>query len=295
MLFLDYLNIQHPSIRFTKEENIDNELPFLDILISNRDGCKTSVYHKPTYTGLLTNFKSFAPHEYKKRLVNTLLDRTYKINSSWGGFDIDVKSLSKSLLRNLYPKRFIDKCIKTFLNKKLENKKQTNINNNNDDNNDVQTRYITLPYIGDYSKVTKNKIKNLVKTLSNGKINIKLVFTTCKIKSYFSNKDQLPKCFKSNVVYLFNCARCKSCYVGRTHIHFNTRLNQHLGSDKKSSVHKHLNNNNECKKVCDADSFKVLDNAKSSYELALKEGMHIKWLNPVLNVQKKHEILKLRV
>ena len=91
-LFLDYLNTRHPNINFTKEVNINGILAFLDISISNLEGCKTLVYLKSTYTGLLTNFKCFAPHEYKKRLIITLLDRTFKINSSWKGFDLDVKS-----------------------------------------------------------------------------------------------------------------------------------------------------------------------------------------------------------
>ena len=64
--FLDYLNSRHPNIKFTKEENINGVLPFLDVSISNLNGFKTSVYHKSTYTGLLTNFKSFVPFDYKK-------------------------------------------------------------------------------------------------------------------------------------------------------------------------------------------------------------------------------------
>ena len=42
-------------------------------------------YHKSTYTGLLLNFKSFAPFEYKVRLIKTLLDKAllHKIWTSW--------------------------------------------------------------------------------------------------------------------------------------------------------------------------------------------------------------------
>ena len=43
------------------------------------------------------------------------------------------------------------------------------------------------------------------------------------------------------------------------------------------------------------DSFKILDSARSVYELAIKEGMHIKWENSALNVQKKHELINLLV
>ena len=150
LAFLEYLNNRHPNIKFTKEENKNGILPFLDISIDNLYNIKTSVYHKTTYTGLLMNFKSFAPFEYKNRLINTLLDRIYKINSSWNGFDLDVKSLKSSLARNLYPTRLIDRCIRTFLNKIFVSGERDDINKK-----DLQTRYVILPYIGDYSKVAK--------------------------------------------------------------------------------------------------------------------------------------------
>jgi hypothetical protein len=80
MLFFDYLNAQHPNISFTFEKQEDGKLPFLDILIDNSSNtCITSVFHKKTYTGLLTNFLSFTPFTYKIEtlslinLVNNIL------------------------------------------------------------------------------------------------------------------------------------------------------------------------------------------------------------------------------
>ena len=290
LLFLNYLNDQHNNIKFTKEENVDGGLAFLDISICNLNGVSTSVYHKSTYTGLLTNFKSFAPCNYKKRLIVTLLDRTFKITSSWKIFDLDVKALKKCLMRNLYPAPYIDRVIKNFLDKKI-----SKVTEKDSPESVPNTRYITLPYIGEYSKKAEIKIRKMIKAFCKENVQIKLVFTICKVKSYLSTKDPLPKCFKSNVIYHFNCARCNSCYVGRTHIHYNTRCEQHLRSDKNSNVFRHLAQNNDCKDACGEKSFTILDNARTDYELALKEGMHIKWLKPVLNVQKKHEILKLLV
>ena len=55
--FHDYIDSRHPNIKFTFEEHIEGRLPFLDILIeANENIVKTSVFQKPTYTGLLTNF-----------------------------------------------------------------------------------------------------------------------------------------------------------------------------------------------------------------------------------------------
>ena len=75
----------------------------------------------------------------------------------------------------------------------------------------------------------------------------------------------------------------------------NCRTHLSMNRDGNSSIFKHLSNNKECKEACSTESFKILDNAKTSYELALKEGMHIKWRKPNLNIQKIHEIIKLLI
>ena len=73
--FLDYLNSQHNSIKFSSETEVNNTLPFLDVLIERNNGFSTSIYRKPTFSGLFTNFDSFIPLSFKRGLVYTLLDR----------------------------------------------------------------------------------------------------------------------------------------------------------------------------------------------------------------------------
>ena len=63
---------------------------FLDVLITkSSNNYHTSVFHKKTYTGLLTNFRSFSPLNYKIGLVRTLIDRTRSINNLLSGFKKD--------------------------------------------------------------------------------------------------------------------------------------------------------------------------------------------------------------
>ena len=88
--FYNYTNRQHRNIKFTMDnEKNPDKIPFLDVLVCNKPNLVTSVYRKPTYTGLLTNFFSFTPSKYKNGLIKTLLDRCYKINNTWVGFDKD--------------------------------------------------------------------------------------------------------------------------------------------------------------------------------------------------------------
>ena len=100
--FLEYLNKQHPNIKFTAEPELNGVLPFLDVSIKKREGggFETSVYHKSSYTGLLMNYLSFTPNLYKKPLVKTLINRTYNICSNWHKSHIDIDKLKYVLQRN---------------------------------------------------------------------------------------------------------------------------------------------------------------------------------------------------
>ena len=118
--FYSYLNTRHENIKFTFEKEKDNKLPFLDILKNNNESdLQTLVFHKKTYTGLLLNYFSFVPNCYKLGLIKTLVDRMYRINNSWTGFDKDLKDLKNILQKNQYPLKMIDHIVKSYLNDKI--------------------------------------------------------------------------------------------------------------------------------------------------------------------------------
>ena len=83
------------------EKQFNHKLPFLDVLIDNHDPSSslTRIYHKKTFTGLLTNYFSFTSYSYKVGLINTLVDRAYKINSTWLRFHEDINKLTDILKR----------------------------------------------------------------------------------------------------------------------------------------------------------------------------------------------------
>ena len=106
--FYSHINRQHSNINFTIETEKNCKLSFLDVLVCNKPNLITSVYRKPTYTGLLTNFNSFTPSKYKNDLVETLLDRCYKINNTWEGFHNGLENLTKILNKNQFPTKHIN-------------------------------------------------------------------------------------------------------------------------------------------------------------------------------------------
>ena len=73
---------------------------------------------------------------------------------------------------------------------------------------------------------------------------------------------------------LFNTGFCQP---------MSTRIKEHLETDKKSHVYKHLNESQGCKALSNNDCFSILDYATTQYSLSIKEGMHIGWQKPVLN------------
>ena len=118
--FIKYLNSKHKNIKFTYEKESNDSLPFLDILISrSENGFKTSVYHKPTFSGVYSNFNSFIYDQYKIGLIFTLLFRTFSIVSDFSRFHTEVSHLKDILRKNAFSIKLVDNCIKTFLNKKF--------------------------------------------------------------------------------------------------------------------------------------------------------------------------------
>ena len=82
--FYSYLNSRHLNISLTMENDKDNRMSFLDVnIIREKDKFSTSVYRKPTFSGIYTHFDSFLPSSNKIGLLHTLLYRCFRICSDW--------------------------------------------------------------------------------------------------------------------------------------------------------------------------------------------------------------------
>ena len=70
--FNEYINTKHANKKFTNEKQVNRSLPLLDVLISrNNKGFTTTVYHKPKFSGVYSNFNNFIVDEYKHGLIYT--------------------------------------------------------------------------------------------------------------------------------------------------------------------------------------------------------------------------------
>ena len=98
------------------EEN--GSLSFLDITITRENNkFVTSVYRKPTFSGIFTNFESFIPEMHKLGLIETLFHRNFRLCSSQENFNQEIETLKSIFKHNHYFQNFVNQCIKKFWNK----------------------------------------------------------------------------------------------------------------------------------------------------------------------------------
>ena len=78
--FLQVLNSVHPRLSFTMELEQEGSIPFLGTVLTRCDGILTTeVYRKSIYKGLLSAVDVALKMEYKKDLVNTMVNRAYRL------------------------------------------------------------------------------------------------------------------------------------------------------------------------------------------------------------------------
>ena len=115
--FLNTLNHAHPSVNFTMGIEKDGMLPFLGTQLLNRaPQIETTVYVKPTNTGLLVHYQS---HVDNRSLLTTMIDRAYRLSSTWLYFSEECERL-KSLFSKLdYLHHLTNSTINTFINSRV--------------------------------------------------------------------------------------------------------------------------------------------------------------------------------
>ena len=106
--FRTYLNSKHKNITFTYYK----ECLFLYILISrSENGFKVSIYAKPTFSWIYSNFNSFFYEQYKIGLILTVLFRIFSNVSDFSGFTLNSVIFKE---RILCPSNWLTIALKLF-------------------------------------------------------------------------------------------------------------------------------------------------------------------------------------
>ena len=282
--FKKYLSSKHPNINFSLEKENEGRFSFLDVNIFREKGkFVTNVYRKKTFSGVYTNFDTFIPETYKTGLIKSLLFRSFNLWSDFVKFHHEIDTLKGILYQNSYPRDFVDKCIKEFLDRVLTWKVVVSTVPKKD-------LMIVLPYSGKLSLqiCTRN---NRVMRNELPHCNLRIVFQTkCKLINFLTFKDKIPVFLSSGIVYKFKCGCCNATYYGKTKRHFKIRMCEHLAvsaltgkrvkGDNDSAIKEH---HLFCNYSSGFDDFSILASNNNDFKVTLMESLLINRDHPPLN------------
>ena len=227
--FLSTLNSIHPNIQFTLETEHDSKLKFLDVIVIKKDNkFETAWSLKDTNTGVYINRCAIAPLKYKRAAIRSLIFRAKHLSSTISHYEKAYVLIRQIFIRNGYHVQFIEK-IKDEIDSKPKIQARQ----------DTKTIYWRLPYVAEKDQETKKALHSINRVLPAG-VRLAIAYRTYKTSNLFPNKDPVPQCLSSNVVYKFHCRQCNSCYIGETRRHLATRITEHVhGRPQDSEITKH--------------------------------------------------------
>ena len=286
--FFHYLNNKHPNIRFTVEHEQNNTLPFLDVKLE-RSGqhLLSSVYRKPSFSGLGTSYFSYCCSKFKVNVIQTLLHRAYNICSSNNFFQKEVSFLKQFFSSNGYPSLLFNQQTELFLSKKLDYRQV---------HSTVEHKpfFYKLQYYGHMTVLLNIQVSRLITEFYSHLKPVGILVNNYSVGSFFKCKDSLPLHMRSCVVYKYSCpqSNCGSEYVGSTlrtlgtrvmeHRGLSTRTEQPLLRPSQSSIRDHCV---RCSGDISLNDFVIIKQFSGplDYELRLAESIHIFRDKPNLN------------
>ena len=135
------------GINFTIETENDNQLAFLDVLITRKENgsLQTSVYRKKTHTDQILSFNSNHPQCHKKSCIRTLFDRARTHCNTIDALKREENHLMEVFRRNKYPSNFIKRCVRGGDDQKPPSQQQS--------------KRVVLPYIKNVSELTTRLLR----------------------------------------------------------------------------------------------------------------------------------------
>ena len=258
--FLQHLNNQQPSIRFTMETESDSKLAFLDTAVSREpDGrLTTSVYRKPTHTDQYLAYDSHHPQSVKRGIVKCLYERAKRLVTKPSVISKEKKHLSSVLVSNGYPFSFLQKITKT-----------RKPNTNAEPATEFKSTAI-LPYF-------KGLSEQLRCCLQQQGVRAVFKLETTLRSHLVRPKDAVDSTKQDGVVYRIPC-ECGKVYIGETGRPMQDRIKEHdrdirFARTQTSAVAEHTNNTGHYPLW---NEVKFIDRDPHWYKRRVKEAIHIR-------------------
>ena len=204
------------SIKFTREEEHEGSLAFLDVLVTRtpEGSLQTIVFRKPTHTGNYQPVSFHNPHQHKLIIPRTLFSRAENIIKEDELKKDEIRTLNNTLITNGYPR---------FHHKRRPAHSESE---------SQQTKIMTeVPYVQNFTK----PIKRVLQQVGVG-VAMKPV---CVLSNNFCKpKDKVLDKEKSGLVYLIPCRDCDAVHSGETGRSFETRKREHIDAVKNFDLKK---------------------------------------------------------
>ena len=279
-LFLAQLNSMHPSLKFTVEKESNHRLQFLDVFVHKTPTAfLTSVYRKPTFSGLYTRWDSFWPQQRKINLIKTLVYCALMTPSKCFLGD-EIKIIKSTLSKNGYPLSVLDRVFND-VTIKFDRASRCTVNS--------CPVYLRLPYIGSRGeRLTKSITTAFGRSYFSAAVRV--IFKT---HSAFVSmrKDVLPPHHINSVIYKYTCSG-GSDYIDRYSNRLDLRIRQHLparilnlrlirgqlANTSGSSIAEHMINSRKCVADFNVDRISILSRSYSLFHLKVLETLYVRCL-----------------
>lgn len=245
---LTWLNTVKPTIKFTKEEEENGKIPFLDVMvINNMPDIEFDVYRKPTYTNRLITSDSFHNFKHKMAAFHSMAHRMVSMPLNDVRYETENRRIMDIGKINGYSSTTINNIINKHEIKKRLRDASTLL-----DTTKEEIERVVLPY----AHTTTNSLSKVYRRNDMQAVN-QNIYPMQKLLG--TAKDKIPKLQKSGV-YSIDCQQnCDFKYYGVSERNATVRYLEHekcyFKKDKRSAVARHLIDN---KHVTDLSNVKLV-------------------------------------
>jgi len=238
--FLSHLNNIRPSIQFTMEEEVEQRIPFLDVLVKRSDqSLSTEVFQKPTHKNRYLHFRSHHHPRVLSGIVTCLKKQALDICDP-DQQPTELRNLRETFQANGYPTAVLDPILAR--NTPTQATVTTIAAPSPQPEPQCKEHTLCLPYVKG-SPRRLSPLADQFQTTSLRSNQCSGQSDTIR-RSLVRVKNRIPEEKKTGVVYEVPCKDCNGVYVGETVRTLKKQISEHKQAvrcmDDKNGIAVHV-------------------------------------------------------
>lgn len=262
--FLELLNSQHETFKFTLEMEKDGKIQFLDTMV-NRNGTAldVNVYRKPSSTARHITSDSHHDRQHKVAAYHSMAHFMVNLPLS----RVNAEAETEKIIQIGKTNGFERKTIQSIINKHKKEKERKELSTLYEQNKEPLKR-CGIKFIPEVTQRLKPIFrKHELELVHRNEGSLKHLLSTAK--------DKLPKLSRFGV-YKITCDNCPAEYLGTTNRNPEVRAGEHFKSKNwknKTAVGKHLFENPE--HVSEIKNVSLVREVQQPWKAECYEAIHI--------------------